>query len=263
MGIDRATPLQGEKHTADTILRTTLFIGCELFCLISLILFLSTGQLDRILLCAVSPLLVCLPYAFEQIAHCRISTPIYAFCLLYAMGAMLGHSYKFYYIFPWWDIALHVVAGVVFAMLGAYLPKLLNRGNGNSRLLCAVFAVCFSLAIAVVWEFFEFGMDAVFSMDMQNDTVVTSIHSYVLGDELGVLGHMENIGSVWIDGTPLGLGGYLDIGLIDTMTDMLAEAAGAVLFAIAFLLDKGRHPVFTEADHPSRRERKLERRQAR
>lgn len=49
---------------------------------------------------------------------------------------------------------------------------------------------------------------------------------------------------VSVNGLPLGLNGYLDIGLVDTMTDLLVETLGAILFATAFLLDGGRHPVF-------------------
>ena len=43
------------------------------------------------------------------------------------------------------------------------------------------FAFCFSLMIAVMWEFLEYFLDLLFHMDMQNDTVITDISSYMLG----------------------------------------------------------------------------------
>lgn len=43
----------------------------------------------------------------------------------------------------------------------------------------------------------------------------------------------------------MALEGYIDIGLIDTMGDMMLETAGAVVCAVVFALDRGRHPAFT------------------
>ena len=44
--------------------------------------------------------------------------------------------------------------------------------------------------------------------------------------------HIRNIEEVLIHGEPLGLGGYLDIGLIDTMEDLFVNFIGAVVFSI-------------------------------
>jgi len=41
-----------------------------------------------------------------------------------------------------------------------------------SPFFLAVVAFCFSMTIGVLWEFFEFGMDTLFMLDMQKDTVV-------------------------------------------------------------------------------------------
>ena len=36
------------------------------------------------------------------------------------------------------------------------------------------------MTIGVVWEFFEFGMDMAFGLDMQKDTIIHAIHSVTL-----------------------------------------------------------------------------------
>ena len=79
-------------------------------------------------------------------------------------------------------------------------------------------------------------------MDMQSDRLVTAIHSYLLGDSIGMTGGLDAICSVTVDG--VSLPGYIDIGLIDTMLDMLLESAGAVLTAIWLLLS-GEEPIRT------------------
>ena len=108
--------------------------------------------------------------------------------------------------------------------------------------MAALFAFCLSLSLSALWEFFEFGMDVCFHMDMQRDTFVTALHSYDLGAETGVLGHLENIQSVTVNGQSLP--GYLDGGLRDTMGDMLLEGLGALLLSLGLGLDRGRHRLF-------------------
>jgi hypothetical protein len=56
------------------------------------------------------------------------------------------------------------------------------------------------MTIGVVWEFFEFFMDSVFGMDMQKDTILAN--------------------------------GAIDIGLIDTMKDLIVNFLGAAVFSV-------------------------------
>ena len=52
---------------------------------------------------------------------------------------------------------------------------------------------------------------------------------------------ISGITSVAVNGTELGLGGYLDIGLIDTMQDLFVNFIGAVVFStIGFFYVKNR-----------------------
>lgn len=146
---------------------------------------------------------------------------------------MLGHCYKLYYRLRFWDKLLHISGGVLFALFGFYLYYKLG-GDWSNRLLAGVFALLFSMGVAVCWEFVEFGADRFLGMDMQNDTVITEIHSYDLGGALGVLGNIEDIETVTINGEELPFSGYLDIGLIDTMMDMFLESCGALLTVLGF-----------------------------
>ena len=94
----------------------------------------------------------------EKLFHCRISLPVYIFALTYAIGPMLGHCWKLYYTIPVWDKLLHISGGVMFAILGAYFFDLLAK-NKELPVVRTIFALCFSMAIAVLWEFCEFGAD--------------------------------------------------------------------------------------------------------
>ena len=83
-------------------------------------------------------------------------------------------------------------------------------------------------------------------MDMQDDTVFTHLTSYLLGDGVGVTGSIENIQSVVVNGVPLPVNGYIDIGLADSMLDMMLESLGALITCALLLVDKGRHPLIRD-----------------
>ena len=81
-------------------------------------------------------------------------------------------------------------------------------------------------------------MDQLFFLDMQKDTVVNTIGSIMLdptgGNTSTVLKNITDVIVVQADGTQtaLGLGGYLDIGLLDTMEDLFVNFIGAVTFSV-------------------------------
>jgi hypothetical protein len=75
-------------------------------------------------------------------------------------------------------------------------------------------------------------------MDMQKDTVLTTISTVKLDPAQGthaiVVKGIEDVILVLSDGTEqaLGLGGYLDLGIVDTMKDLFVNFIGAVVFSI-------------------------------
>ncbi len=227
-----------------------LFLVCEVLCGYSIVRCILAHRLCSLLLSILSIFLLFLPSFVEKLFKCKLNRALYIAATLYAMGPLLGEVYKLYYITSWWDKLLHCTGGVVFAMLGAHLASMLTQHKGSYP-LCAVFALCFSMAVSVTWEFYEYASDTLFGTDMQNDTVITAIHSYELDPQPGVADSIEGIHEVSVDGKPLPFDGYLDIGLHDTMQDMLVETFGALVFALTYLFDKGRHPVILPNQTPA------------
>ena len=140
------------------------------------------------------------------------------------------------------DTVLHTLNGFLCAAIGFSLLDILNRHNEVrfhlSPLYLAIVAFCFSMTVGVIWEFFECTMDQLFFLDMQKDTVVSTIGSVMLdptgGNTPVVLKDITDVIIVQADGTQtaLGLGGYLDIGLLDTMEDLFVNFIGALTFSI-------------------------------
>lgn len=81
-------------------------------------------------------------------------------------------------------------------------------------------------------EFFEFGADWFFQTDMQKDTIIQSISSVIFNPEGKNVAVTIPIESIVVNGQTWNYGGYIDIGLIDTMSDLFVNFIGAVVFSI-------------------------------
>lgn len=225
----------------ETLIRRCALALCAAFTLATVAHLLMLRDFgSSLLLASFTLVLICLPRAVEKLFSCHFRLPVYLFCLIYTLGPMLGHCWKLYYILPGWDKLLHCSGGILFAMVGFVIFRRFTDDSPRSVPMAAIFALCFSMALSVAWEFFEFGSDMLFGTDMQMDTLVTQIHSYFLSDQMGVVGSVSDISQVVIDGQALDVVGYIDIGLIDTMGDMLIETAGALAACAVYFFSGGR-----------------------
>lgn len=201
------------------------------------------GDFESVFLCALTLVLFLLPTVFERALMIDLPNTMEIIIMLFIFAAeILGEISSFYTTFKSWDTILHTLNGFLCAAIGFTLVDMLNRTEKFSLSLSPVFmsivAFCFSMTIGVLWEFFECGMDQLMMLDMQKDTVVHSISSVMLdpsGRNNRVL--IENIVDtivVTADGQQisLGLGGYLDVGILDTMKDLFVNFIGAVVFSI-------------------------------
>ena len=228
----------------EKIARRTVVILCELVTVATCMMLIARGVInDRLLLAVVTIPLLLAPELLERICKCKIWTPLYVFCVLYCIGPMLGHTLDFYTWIPHWDKILHITGGVVFAIVGIFLFRLLMGKETHKVLAAAIFALCFSMALSMLWEFYEFSVDNLLGSDTQADTVVTSITSHYFSDVPGEVGTLGPIETVTINGQTMDWGGYLDIGLHDTMMDMILETLGAAAVAVLYLWDRGKHPL--------------------
>lgn len=165
-----------------------------------------------------------------------------------ASGSILGSPFNFYATIPFFDTVLHGVSGVLFAALGFTVAE---RFFGKNRGLGAffgklVFAFSFSLAIAVLWEIWELGCTLVLGMETMDDTLVDGFKSFFFGGRHGVVIFEEITETVikYGDGESYVIeGGYLDIGLFDTLADMIICTIGSLIFAALALVGRAKLPV--------------------
>lgn len=198
---------------------------------------------ENVFLCVLTLVLFLMPSVLERKLDIDLPNTLEIIILLFIYAAeILGEIGAYYVTYPYWDTVLHTLNGFLCAAIGFSLLDILNRHSRArihlSPLYLAIVAFCFSMTVGVVWEFFEFTMDHFFLLDMQKDSVVTSIGSVLLdptgGNTPVALHNITDVIVVQADGTQtaLGLGGYLDIGLLDTMEDLFVNFIGALIFSI-------------------------------
>lgn len=231
---------------------------------------------ENVFLCVLTLVLFAMPTLMERKLDIDLPNTLEIIILLFIYAAeILGEIGAYYVTFPYWDTVLHTLNGFLCAAIGFSLLDILNRHNRArfhlSPLYLAIVAFCFSMTVGVVWEFFECAMDQFFFLDMQKDSIVQRIGTIMLdptgGNHPVVLRNITDVIVVQTDGTQtaLGLGGYLDIGLLDTMEDLFVNFIGALLFSIIgyfYVLSRGKgklvkrfipvandHPTSNETNH--------------
>lgn len=240
------------RHVENKKLMYTIYFVLRVLVVLMLVAQVFNRNFENVLLCVLTLVLFMLPSAFERRLHIDLPDTLEIIILLFIFAAeILGEIQSFYVHFPYWDTVLHTMNGFLCAAIGFALVDILNRTERVSLSLSpffmAVTAFCFSMTIGVLWEFFEFAMDQIFLMDMQKDTILNTLSTVNLDPARGtaaiVVRGIQDAILVLEDGTqlPLGLGGYLDVGIVDTMEDLLVNFIGATVFSIVgFFYVKGR-----------------------
>lgn len=196
------------------------------------------GSWENVFICALVLILFLLPTFAGKPLGITFPSGLQIVILIHIFaGEFLGELGCYYVRFPHWDTIVHTVWGFLCAAIGYALVDMFNRDDSThfhlSPAFLAVVAFCFSMTIGVLWEFVEYAADRLFLLDMQKDTVVTRFASVMLDPtNSNIPVAVKDISDVAINGNPLPLAGYLDIGLYDTMEDLFVNLIGALTFAL-------------------------------
>lgn len=227
-----------KKSNKSSIIVYLILRALVILCLIREIML---GDYQNALLCVLSLILFTLPAFVEKTFKVDLPNTLEITILIFIFAAeILGEINNFYGIFKNFDDILHTINGFLAASVGFSLVYLLNKNIESfnlSPLFVSLVAFCFSMTIGVVWEFFEYGMDTVFNLDMQKDTYVNKVNTVTLDET-------NSNKVVTVDGIDYmilydqnnnkitSINGYLDIGIIDTMEDLIVNFIGALAYSV-------------------------------
>lgn len=220
-----------------------VYFVLRILVLMTMISQILNKNYENVYICLLTLILFMIPSFVERRLHIELPDTLEIVILVFIFAAeILGEIEAYYLTIPYWDTILHTVNGFLFAAIGFSVVSILNKDKKIAMQLSpfymAITAFCFSMTIGILWEFFEWGMDGWFDLDMQKDTVVTKLTTVELnplGDNTPyMVKSIQDVVLICDGGTRkrVGLGGYLDIGLHDTMIDLLVNFIGAVIFSL-------------------------------
>ncbi|MFR3291425.1 MAG: hypothetical protein ACLTSG_14960 [Lachnospiraceae bacterium] len=219
------------------------YVVLRFIVILILIRCILRGDIESAFVCVLVLVIYLLPQFVENRLNIDIPTTLEVVIFVFVFAAeILGELQSYFIKYSNWDTILHTSSGFLCAAVGFSLVDLLNRSDNAKVQLSpgylAITAFCFSMTIGILWEFIEFSADRLFLLDMQKDTIVNQISSVSLDPtnsniSITVKGIKDVILVTDSGEQALGLGGFLDIGLYDTMEDLFVNFVGAVVFSVA------------------------------
>lgn len=233
------------KQRKKKVLNVTIYIVLRVLVIITMVFQFFNRNYNNVFMCVLTLVLFTIPTFVDRKMNIKLPTALEIVILLFIFSAeILGEIQRFYLVFQHWDTMLHTINGFLMAAIGFAMIDILNRDPrfhiNMSPVFVAFVAFCFSMTIGVLWEFFEFGMDMFTLTDMQKDSLYQTISTVTLNPSGAnvpvVISEIQNtVVRGVVDGQMTQTiipGGYLDIGLMDTMKDLIVNCIGAVVFSI-------------------------------
>ena len=218
------------------------YVVLRFIVILILIRCILRGDIESAFVCVLVLVIYLLPQFVENKLNIDIPTALEVIIFVFVFAAeILGELQSYFIEYSNWDTILHTSSGFLCAAVGFSLVDLLNRSDNVKVQLSpgylAITAFCFSMTIGILWEFIELSADKLFLLDMQKDTIVNQISSVSLDPTNSnipiTVKDIQDVILVTGSGeVPLGLGGFLDIGLYDTMEDLFVNFIGAVVFSV-------------------------------
>lgn len=218
------------------------YVVLRFIVILILIRCILRGDIESAFVCVLVLVIYLLPRFVENKLNIDIPTALEVIIFVFVFAAeILGELQSYFIKYSNWDTILHTSSGFLCAAVGFSLVDLLNRSDNVKVQLSpgylAITAFCFSMTIGILWEFIELSADKLFLLDMQKDTIVNQISSVSLDPTNSnipiTVKDIQDVILVTGSGeVPLGLGGFLDIGLYDTMEDLFVNFIGAVVFSV-------------------------------
>ena len=201
------------------------------------------GNWNNVVLCLATLILFIMPSILSKKFKVDLPNTLEIIEYLFIFSStILGEIQNFYGVFAHWDTMLHTLNGFLCAAIGFSLVDILNNHDNFHITMTpgfvALVAFSFSMTVGVMWEFGEFAVDRYLVKDMQKDRIVNRISSVKINE------NNENEPIIIEDINKIEIysnnnkdiytieGGYLELGLIDTMKDLFVNFIGAIIYSI-------------------------------
>lgn len=94
------------------------------------------------------------------------------------LALFLGKMYNIYVVFPWWDLFLHFISGILIGIVGLWLLSFLVSQNifkNLSPIFKAIYVFIIATSSSALWEIFEFAGDRLLGFNSQLNSLVDTM----------------------------------------------------------------------------------------
>jgi len=160
-------------------------LGLKLLIALGGILLLLDGKYQEAAASLAILVVTFLPYFMRNLLHFRIPVEFETLSIVFIyITLFLGEVQGFYVKFWWWDLVLHMSSGLLGGMTGFLLVYVLNNNKKINLNLTpefiALFAFMFAMGMGALWEIFEFAMDNLFGLKMQQDSLLDTMSDLIV-----------------------------------------------------------------------------------
>lgn len=159
----------------------------------------NIGAYDRLLASLSIIFVLFIPRMVTKILKIKISDAMeLVYIVFIILAQFLGSVVNLYNKIWWYDLFAHFLSGVLTSVLALVVLDWFGIYKEKNNHFNAFFIIAFTLMIASLWEFIEFGSFVFFKMDVQH---------------------------------------HLTTGVFDTMEDMLVAFLGSIIVSILYLIE--------------------------
>ena len=189
------------------------------------------------LVCLLTLILFSIPRIFDKKFKIKFPTilEISIYLLVFA-SEIFGEIGNYYVTVSWWDDLIHMLSGMALSAVALFVICVVDNESKYISLSIGyklVTAFCISMTVLTIWESIEFGIDNSFNRDMQKDRIITEITSVKVNQDNPTKSDTLKIKSIIVNNEDWikKYGGYIDIGLYDTMFDLLDGLLGTSIYS--------------------------------
>lgn len=180
-------------------INNTLIFLCSLAAVCFFVRDLNVGSNDRLLGDITIPLVLLIPRILKKIFNLKITDALeLVYVIFMILAQFLGSVINLYNLTWWYDLFAHFLSGVLTAALALVILNWFGVYKDKNVGFNVLFIISFTLMVASLWEFLEFGTDTFTTMNVQ--------HS-------------------------------IETGVKDTMEDMLVAFVGSLIISFIYLLE--------------------------
>lgn len=175
-----------KKITYDNLV-TLIFLLLLAGTLIYNIIVQSGSKVQRIILAFGT---VIITKIFFSLTFFKKSKATYTAAIVFIIISMyLGNILNFYTYIPSYDKILHLASGIIIGIIGviiyAYFTK--EELNKINPMFMVFFSIIFTIALAGIWEIWEFTTDRLFGLESQLNSLVDTMTDIICGTIGGLI----------------------------------------------------------------------------